>query len=69
MTVARVPAEIPRITVEEIQGLLKAGGEVVILDVRSHREFDWMHIAGAQSVLPEQIGQLKLPPEAAIAIY
>lgn len=69
MATTRTPADIPRITVDELRRLIQAGQHVVILDIRSPKEYDWLHIAGAQLVSPERLTELKLPPEAEIVTY
>lgn len=65
----QTPSGMPRITVEELQGLLRTGERVAILDVRSSREYAWMHIAGALHAPPEELDRLGLPPEAQAVTY
>jgi len=62
-----------RITVDELQEQLKAGGAPIILDVRSLAEVerDPMLILGAQHISLEEIDSCKqaIPPERDVVIY
>lgn len=52
-----VPAEIPRISVEEVKAKLDAGSNIAIVDARSKREYEQSHIAGAISIPLQEITQ------------
>jgi 3-mercaptopyruvate sulfurtransferase SseA len=63
--------EVPRISPEELKERLDKKEKITIVDVRSVKEFDAQHIAGAISIPLHQIllRQKELPREQEIVFY
>ncbi len=53
------PADVPRITVEELKGRLDKGEKIVILDVRSRGSYDSSDIIikGAVRIPPDELNE------------
>lgn len=65
------PAEIPRIQVQELWERLQAGEAIVIVDVRSQKEYEQEHIAGAISLPLEELARraAELPRDRLLVFY
>ncbi len=72
LLVQGLAAEPERITVVNLKRLLDAGDDVVLVDVRSQRQYNAGHLPGAISMpFPGQIQarHQELPPEGLIILY
>jgi hypothetical protein len=69
--VADTELEVPRISLGQVKEKLDAGGELVIVDVRSKEDFDEGHIAGAVSIPWEEMETryTELPRDKEIITY
>ena len=69
----KAPGEYRKISAEEAKGIMDAGGEYILLDVRTQEEFDRKHIEGAVLIPDYEIAnraERELPDKhALILIY
>ncbi|MGQ9919579.1 MAG: rhodanese-like domain-containing protein [Bryobacteraceae bacterium] len=65
------PAEIPRIQTQELWERLQAGETIVVVDVRSSKEYEQEHIAGAVSLPLDELSRraAELPRDRLIVFY
>lgn len=65
------PADVPRITPQELKAQLDAGEAVIVADARSLEAFEMRHIAGAISVPLFEIADHldELPHRAHVVFY
>jgi 3-mercaptopyruvate sulfurtransferase SseA len=64
-------SQVPRITPQELKGKLDANEDVIVVDARSRKEYDSVHIPGALSIPLSEIEERhrELPQEGEIALY
>lgn len=65
------PADVPRISAQELQKRLQAGEAVVVVDVRPATSYAQEHIAGAISMPEEEVAERagELPQGNLIVFY
>ncbi len=64
-------SEVPRITPQELKEKLDANEDVIVVDTRSRKEYDSVHIPGALSIPLSEIEERhgELPQEGEIVLY
>ena len=64
-------SQVPRLTPEEVRGLVNEGQQVVIVDTRSRASYDERHIPGALSIPMVEIEErsTELPRDKLIVLY
>jgi len=65
------PSQVPRITPQELKEKLDANEDVIVVDARSRKEYDSVHIPGALSIPLSEIEERhgELPQEGEIVLY
>jgi hypothetical protein len=64
-------SQVPRITPQELKEKLDANEDVIVVDARSRKEYDSVHIPGALSIPLSEIEERhgELPQEGEIVLY
>jgi rhodanese-related sulfurtransferase len=64
-------SQVPRITPQELKEKLDANEDVIVVDARSRKEYDGLHIPGALSIPLSEIEERhgELPQEGEIVLY
>ena len=64
-------SQVPRITPQELKEKLDADEDVIVVDTRSRKEYDSVHIPGALSIPISEIEERhgELPQEGEIVLY
>jgi hypothetical protein len=64
-------SQVPRITPQELKEKLDANQDVIVVDARSRKEYDSVHIPGALSIPLSEVEerQGELPQEGEIVLY
>jgi hypothetical protein len=64
-------SQVPRITPQELKEKLDANEDVIVVDTRSRKEYDSVHIPGALSIPLSEIEERhgELPQEGEIVLY
>lgn len=64
-------SQVPRITPQELKEKLDANQDVIVVDARSRKEYDSLHIPGALSIPLSEIEERhgELPQEGEIVLY